>query len=159
MLKEDRHMITLYTRTMGESTKNAKKWLDDHDIPYTERRIKAHNAWTYNELKEILKCTDNGFDSLMPSHKKCRIDEKEIEAKTTDELIQYFIDNPKKLRMPIMFDNQNLVVGFNKEEIRVFIPRQKRQLAMNEITGGLTNYKTLLTPGTDPTMKTYRLVL
>ena len=38
-------------------------------------------------------------------------------------------DNPSVLKRPIMIDERRFQVGYNAEEIRVFIPRELRKLA------------------------------
>ena len=46
-----------------------------------------------------------------------------------NELIKFIQDNPSVLKRPIMIDERRFQVGYNAEEIRVFIPRELRKLA------------------------------
>lgn len=46
-----------------------------------------------------------------------------------NELIKFIQDNPSVLKRPIMIDERRFQVGYNAEEIRVFIPKELRKLA------------------------------
>ena len=49
-----------------------------------------------------------------------------IEDMTISELISFIKENPSVLKRPIMVDDRKIQVGYNPEEIRVFIPHEKR---------------------------------
>lgn len=48
----------------------------------------------------------------------------------TNELKKFILDNPSVLKRPIMIDpsDNKMQVGYNDEEIRVFIPKRLREL-------------------------------
>ena len=46
----------------------------------------------------------------------------------TSELEQLIIENPSILRRPIIIDDQKIQIGYNDDDIRVFIPRELRNL-------------------------------
>ena len=45
---------------------------------------------------------------------------------TISQLINFIRKNPSILKRPIMIEDHKMQVGYNKEEIRTFIPRAKR---------------------------------
>ena len=46
----------------------------------------------------------------------------------TSELEQLIIENPSILRRPIIIDDNKIQVGYNDDDIRVFIPRELRNM-------------------------------
>lgn len=47
------------------------------------------------------------------------------------ELKDFIIENPSVLKRPIIVDESRLQVGYNEEEIRIFIPRRLREMIMD----------------------------
>src|SRR5699024_219536 len=47
----------------------AKAWLQEHDIPYTERNIFSEHL-TLDEIKSILKMTEDGTDEIISTRSK-----------------------------------------------------------------------------------------
>ena len=45
---------------------------------------------------------------------------------TIKELINFIRNNPSVLKRPIMVDDNKIQVGYNPEDIRVFIPHARR---------------------------------
>lgn len=153
-------MITVYTRTSNTSSRKAKQWLIDHNLLYDEKKITPHSTWKYEELQNILECTENGFDSIMTKRSPDYPGDDKIDEMTTQELLTYLIEHPYLVKFPIIIEHPKLVVGYSEEKIRVFITREKRQMSLFEVTGGLLRCKTLLSSkSVDPTMRTYKLAL
>ena len=44
-----------------------------------------------------------------------------------NELLTYIHKNPRILKTPIIIDEKRIQVGFREEELRQFIPREKRK--------------------------------
>ena len=57
-------MVTLFTSPSCTSCRKAKAWLQEHDIPYTERNIFSEHL-TIDEIKQILKMTEDGTDEII----------------------------------------------------------------------------------------------
>ena len=45
-----------------------------------------------------------------------------------EDLINFIKNNPSILKRPIIMDEHHFLVGYNEEEIRIFIPRSQRRL-------------------------------
>jgi regulatory protein spx len=57
------------------------------------------------------------------------------------QLVQFIRENPSVLKRPIMVDNRRIQVGYNEEEIRTFIPVEKRQVTFKDKTPDLSKVK------------------
>ena len=125
-------MITIYTTPSCSSCRKAKKWLDDHRIPYSEKNIFNENI-TESDIDLMLRHSQNGFEDIISTRSKIiRENDLDIEGMRTNELKQFILQNPSILKRPIMIDDNDnkMQVGYNDEEIRVFIPKRLRQLIM-----------------------------
>ena len=123
-------MITIYTTPSCSSCRKAKKWLDDHRIEYIEKNLFTHPL-TEEDIELMLNNAENGFDDIISTRSKIFKDENlDIEDMRMSELKAFIIKNPSVLKRPIIVDKQKLQVGYNEEEIRVFIPKRLRELIM-----------------------------
>lgn len=125
-------MVTLFTSPSCTSCRKAKAWLEDNNIPYTERNIFSE-ALTLDEVKEILRMTEDGTDEIISTRsktfQKLNVD---IDSLPMNELYTLIMDNPGMLRRPILIDHKRLQVGYNEDEIRRFLPRKVRTLHLEE---------------------------
>lgn len=121
-------MIRIYTAPSCASCRKVKAWLKDHQIPYVEKNIFS-TLLRENELRELLERSENGTDDIISKRSKIikegRVD---IEELSVNELIKFIQENPSILKRPILIDERRFQVGYNAEEIRVFIPRELRRL-------------------------------
>jgi len=125
-------MITIYTTPSCSSCRKAKKWLDDHRIPYSEKNIFNENI-TEDDLDLMLEHSQNGFEDIISTRSKIiRESDIDLDGMRTNELKRFILDNPSVLKRPIMIDpkDNKMQVGYNDEEIRVFIPKRLRELIM-----------------------------
>ncbi len=140
-------MITIYTTPSCSSCRKAKKWLDDHRIPYSEKNIFNENI-TEQDIDLMLQHSENGFEDIISTRSKIiRENDLDIEGMRTNELKQFILDNPSVLKRPIMIDpkDNKMQVGYNDEEIRVFIPKRLRELIMySSFSQGDFDYKRAL---------------
>ncbi|MBU3829748.1 MAG: transcriptional regulator SpxA [Candidatus Limosilactobacillus merdavium] len=125
-------MVTLYTSPSCTSCRKAKAWLQEHGIPFKERNIFSEPL-TVNEIKDILRMTENGTEDIISkrskAYSKLNIDLDELPMK---KLYMMISENPGLLRRPIIVDDKRLQVGYNEDEIRRFLPRQVRELELAE---------------------------
>ena len=125
-------MVTLYTSPSCTSCRKAKAWLQEHGIPFKERNILSEPL-TVNEIKDILRMTENGTEDIISkrskAYSKLNIDLDELPMK---KLYMMISENPGLLRRPIIVDDKRLQVGYNEDEIRRFLPRQVRELELAE---------------------------
>ncbi|MFJ7729349.1 transcriptional regulator SpxA [Neobacillus sp. NPDC097160] len=125
-------MVTLYTSPSCTSCRKAKSWLEEHEIPYTERNIFSEPL-SMEEIKEILRMTEDGTDEIISTRSKTfqKLDVN-LDAMPLQDLFRLIKDNPGLLRRPIIIDEKRLQVGYNEDEIRRFLPRRVRTFQLRE---------------------------
>jgi len=126
------HMVTLFISPSCTSCRKAKAWLEEYEIPYTERNIFS-NPLTINEIKSIMRMTEDGTEEIISTRSKAfqelDLDLEDLSLRELYELIQ---DSPGILRRPIMIDDKRIQVGYNSDEIRRFLPREVRALELQK---------------------------
>ncbi|MBU5468522.1 transcriptional regulator SpxA [Virgibacillus sp. MSJ-26] len=125
-------MVTLYTSPSCTSCRKAKAWLEENDIAFKERNIFSEPL-TLEEIKEILRMTEDGTDEIISTRSKVyqQLDVN-IEQLPLKDLFTLIQKNPGLLRRPIILDDKRLQVGYNEDEIRRFLPRAVRTFQLRE---------------------------
>ncbi|HLR79397.1 MAG TPA: transcriptional regulator SpxA [Bacillota bacterium] len=125
-------MVTLYTSPSCTSCRKAKAWLEEHEISFKERNIFSEPL-TIDEIKEILRMTEDGTDEIISTRSKVfqQLD-VDIDQLPLKELFGLIQENPGLLRRPIILDEKRLQVGYNEDEIRRFLPRKVRTFQLRE---------------------------
>lgn len=121
-------MLKIYTSPSCSSCRKVKEFLKDQNIEYTEKNI-ISSILNEKELKEILSKSENGTDDIISKRSKI-IKERniDVDSMTVSQLIGFIRENPTVLKRPIIVNDRLIQVGYNEEEIRVFIPRELRNL-------------------------------
>lgn len=119
-------MIKIYTTPSCSSCRKAKKFFKEENIPYLEKNIFVTDL-NEDELKDMLTKSENGTEDIISTRSKI-IKESgvDVDSMTISELIAFVRKNPSVLKRPIMVDDSKIQVGYNDEEIRVFIPHERR---------------------------------
>ena len=125
-------MVTLYTTPSCTSCRKARAWLEEYNIPYTERNIFSEPL-SISEIKNILRMTEDGTEEIVSTRSKVF---QELNISLDDlplnELFALIQKHPGLLRRPIVIDEKRLQVGYNEDEIRRFLPREVRALDLIE---------------------------
>ena len=125
-------MVTLYTSPSCTSCRKARAWLEENNIPYTERNIFSEPL-SRIEIKEILKMTEEGTEEIISTRSKAfqemNVDLDDLPLNNLFMLIQ---ENPGLLRRPIILDDKRLQVGYNEDEIHRFLPREVRAIELKK---------------------------
>ena len=124
-------MVIIYTTPSCSSCRKAKKWLDDHQVKYEERNL-FNQRISYTDIDLMLENAENGFDDIISTRSKIfKEQDLDVDDMTIRELKNFIIENPSILKRPIIIGKDKMQVGYNDEEIRVFIPDRLRELIMN----------------------------
>lgn len=117
----------IYTASSCTSSRKAKAWLSQHDIPYVERNI-DRKPLTDKELQTILQMTENGTEEIISTRStdfhNLGID---LDTLSLNELMKLIHEKPKLVKRPIIMDDIRLQVGFQEDDIRQFLPRKDRK--------------------------------
>ncbi len=123
-------MVKIYTTPSCASCRKAKKWFDEHCINYQEKNIITQPI-TRQDIRSMLENSENGFDDIISMRSKVIKDGNlDIQEMKFSEIEQLILDNPSILKRPIIIENRKFQVGYNDEEIRVFIPRELRKISL-----------------------------
>ena len=126
-------MVTLYTTPSCTSCRKARAWLEEHQIPYTERNIFSEPL-SLQEIKDILRMTEEGTEDIVSTRSKAYSDLNiEISELSLNDFYRIVQEQPGLLRRPIMIDEKRLQIGFTEDEIRRFLPREVRALELRKV--------------------------
>lgn len=123
-------MIKIYTSSSASSRK-AIDWLVAHNLKFEEINWEKQNM-TIEDFFLILSLTDKGISEIIS--KKCLAYHSFSEGMnnlTLEEVFMYVQTQKALLRLPLIFDEQHLQVGFNSDDIRQFIPSEVRKITRN----------------------------
>ncbi|WP_270741128.1 ArsC/Spx/MgsR family protein [Lactococcus formosensis] len=127
-------MITLFYDKTDLTNKKAASWFTSRGI---EVHLKNIRYISKQELLHILKLSDQGFMDIVKKGTISGESDNTIYNMTFDEYINYIIGNPELLKSPIIIDDSKLLIGFNSDNIRQFLPSFYRKLGKNN---SLKNY-------------------
>lgn len=134
-------MIVVYTSPGCASCRKVKQWLKDRNLPFIEKNI-FKTLLNDNEIKHLLSRCENGSDDLISKRSKVIQETRlDLDSMTTDELIRFIKANPSVLKRPIILNEKNFQVGYDEDEICVFVPQELRNIADHNCTAGCPNYK------------------
>lgn len=122
-------MVKIYTSPSCSSCRKVKVWFDEQKIDYIERSIFSP-SFNEKDVYEILAKSENGTEDIIS--KKSKIIKEtnvDIDSMSMSQLVKFIITNPTILKRPIIVDDSKIQIGYNEEEIRVFIPEEVRRLA------------------------------
>lgn len=119
-------MIRIYVSPSCSSCRKVIKWFDEQKIPYAQINI-FNRPLTEDELKDMLMKSENGTEDIISTRSKIvKESGVDIESMTVKELLKFIQQNPSVLKRPIIVDDRKIQVGYNSDEIRVFIPHARR---------------------------------
>lgn len=122
-------VIKIYkTRSSDNVTKSVLGWLDSYQLSY---EIMKRRSLTGADLKHILSLTDAGFEEIIVSSSRAYLAYRGIdfdfERSTIEQTIEFLLIHEELLRTPFIFDDTHLCIGFNKEDLRIFIPHVRNK--------------------------------
>ena len=103
--------VTLYGIKNCDTVKKARKWLDNHSVPYTfhDFRVDGINKTLVNNfLKQI--DIETLINKRGTTWRKLSDKEKEIKNKT--QAIELLIENPTIIKRPVIDVNKKYYIGF-----------------------------------------------
>lgn len=120
-------VIKIYTTNSCASCRKAIKWFKEHNIPYKEVNF-FNTPITRADIISMLENTEDGFEDIISTRSKVFSEANlNLEDMKFNDLVDFIIKHPSVLKRPIIVDDNKMQVGYNDEEIRVFIPREIRR--------------------------------
>lgn len=99
---------------------------DDYHVSY---EVLSQTKMRRDYIQHMLKISESGFEQIMVSKMKGKklynqvFGDADIESFTMNEMIDILLLNPRLLRSPIIFNDTQLLVGYDPDAIRSFLPR------------------------------------
>ena len=130
-------MIRVYRdQSSDRRNKQILRWLTYYRI---EHEIITSKNLSRELIEHLLHLSECGFEDLIISRERTTKERRKEHdrllksSQTTQELIKELLEHPEFIRSPITFDEQRLLVGFNEDELRMFLPRFYRTNQRNYI--------------------------
>lgn len=123
-------VIKIYrSKPSDKRVRQVISWLEKYNLEF---QLIPKKDITKNTMMSILELSELGFDDILVPFEKLGANKSkltkylDIEKMSTESLIELVVSHPELLRDPITIDEKHLLVGYNVEEIRQFIPREFR---------------------------------
>ena len=119
-------MVHIYTKTGCNSSLKALKWLQFFQIPHQHRSLAQ---MTEEDFYQILSLTEGGIEDILI---KSKLKESQatlnIEELKIQDVLELMHTHPKCFKSPIIVDPLKLLIGWNGETIRQFLPKAYRKV-------------------------------
>lgn len=125
-------MIKVYLSGSCSSCRKARKWLRKRQLEFMEINLSS-TVMSKEDLIKILSLTENGLEDIIAVRGKTYLNlEQEFESLSLEKAIRLIQKNPRLLKRPLIFDDNRLLVGFNEEGIRAFVPTEVRKVELKQ---------------------------
>ena len=122
-------MLVIYTSPGCAPCRKAKQWLKDREMPYIEKNIFS-TILNDREIRFLLERSENGTDDIISKRSKIiRESNIDVDSMSVNELIGFIQNNPSILRRPIIMDERRMMVGYDEEEIDMFLPATLKSIS------------------------------
>lgn len=121
-------MIILYCGVSSRTSRQAIAWFDDYEIEIERKRIEQISR---ADLVHILSLSENGFSDILKSARgsgtRIHTVREKIKNLNFDQAVDCLMHHQDILKVPIIFDDHSLIVGYNSESIRTFLTKEYRR--------------------------------
>ena len=120
-------MIKLFTAPSCLGCRKVKKYFVDHNIKFEEKTIINHKL-RREDIFQMLIHSENGFDDIISTRSKVfKENNVDLEELNLNQLVDFIIAHPTVLKRPIILNDYELQVGYNVEDITLFLPEEYRK--------------------------------
>ena len=120
-------MIKVYTAPSCLGCRKVKKYFKDHKIEFEEKSIINHKL-KREDIYKMLMHSENGFDDIISTRSKVfKENNVDLEDLNLNQLVDFIIAHPTVLKRPIILNDYELQVGYNVEDITLFLPEEYRK--------------------------------
>ena len=110
--------LTFYWYPKCGTCRNAKKWLDQHQLAYEEIHI-VENPPSRDELEALYKKSGleikKFFNTSGLKYRELGLKDK-MKSMSEDELLQLLATDGMLIKRPLLTDGKNVTVGFKEED-------------------------------------------
>ena len=120
-------MIKIFTAPSCLGCRKVKKYFNDHKIDYEEKSI-INNRLKREDIFKMLVHSENGFEDIISTRSKVfKENNVDLEDLNLNQLIDFIIEHPTVLKRPIIVNDYELQVGYNSDDITLFLPEEFRE--------------------------------
>nr|WP_255411618.1 ArsC/Spx/MgsR family protein [Lactococcus sp. S-13] len=85
------------------------------------------------DIIKILSLTENGLEDIIAIRGRAYTElVHDFDTLGLEEAYSLIQEKPRLLKRPLIFDENRLLIGFNEEGIRTFIPPEVRKIELRE---------------------------
>lgn len=108
------------------------EWFKKHDIECCKKRI---DRICKEDLLHFLSLSENGFSDLLKNPNRTKhlyLKQMEcLEKMNFNTSIDFIIKHPHLIRVPLILDGDKFSIGYNEEDIRIFLSKKYRNLELH----------------------------
>ncbi|QTX02754.1 regulatory protein spx [Candidatus Phytoplasma luffae] len=120
-------MVFIFASDRCNSCKKAKTWLNLHQIKYQEKKLNT-SQFKISDIDLILGYENIDFNKILSIRsnffKKQKIN---LFSMSVAQIKQIIFQNPNILKKPIICDEKFIIIGYNKDDIRIFLLKMLRK--------------------------------
>lgn len=121
-------MIKIYYRRGCRSSQRVFCWFEKHNIDVQKQQI---SQITRAELIKLLQHSDDGLKDVVKNPRKANSEVKEalqyMNQLSLNKAIDFILSHSYIMPTPIIIDDNKHFIGYNENEIRIFLPKEYRQ--------------------------------
>ncbi|MHC0038213.1 arsenate reductase family protein [Pseudoneobacillus sp. C159] len=110
--------LTFFGYPKCGTCRNAKKWLDAHNLTYTEVNV-FETPPSKEQLKEMFQLSavelKKFFNTSGEQYRELGLKDK-LKTATEDEMLELLASNGRLIKRPLLTDGTNVTIGFKEED-------------------------------------------
>lgn len=107
-------------------------WFESRNIDFCKKRIDRIGK---DDLVYLLSLSENGFADILKNPKKARKNYLEqlqyLEGLNFNRSIDFLTKHTHLLKVPLICERKKLMIGYNEENIRMFLSKKHRDLELS----------------------------
>lgn len=116
--------MEIYTDTKSHGAElQTVRWANAHGIVPS---IKSKTAITPADIKRFVQLSDDGFETILTKKSAASLEDKSFQSLSFNDFCSFLASRTDLLKFPIVLDSAHLMVGYNKDDIRAFLPQSWR---------------------------------
>ena len=124
-------MLKVYTSPSCLSCRKVKKYFKENHIEFVEKNI-LNTKLQREDIFKMLVRSENGVDDIISTRSKIFKEQKIcIDDMNLNELVDFVVEHPTVLKRPIILADDEIQVGYNVDDITLFLPPELRDRACN----------------------------
>lgn len=125
-------MIRIYYKTKCNSSSKAINWFQNKGISFERCKM---NQISKEDIMTMVISSSFGFGDILKKPSKNNFNDQRkiriIENMKFNDSLKFIKVNYELIKSPIIIDQDKVMIGYNSEEIRKFLPREYRRASLD----------------------------